>query len=87
MVEAAAKGGAKGIVSVGTGAGRPTPAEDAIFDKCFKATGMLMCLCNHVCLGTCGQKPRRAKTRLRRGRQLVAVESAVTAVIGAAEIK
>ena len=35
MIEAAAKAGAKGIVSAGTGAGRPTPAEDAAFDKCF----------------------------------------------------
>jgi L-asparaginase len=48
MIEAAAKAGAKGIVSAGTGAGRPTPAEDAAFDKCFKETGMLMCLCSRV---------------------------------------
>ena len=33
MIEAA-RGRAKGIVSAGTGAGRPTPAEDAAFEKC-----------------------------------------------------
>src|SRR5438132_794319 len=33
MIEAAVKAGAKGIVSAATGAGRPTPREDAAFDR------------------------------------------------------
>src|SRR3989442_10457888 len=41
MIEAAARAGAKGIVSAATGAGRPTPAQDAAFDKAYKETGML----------------------------------------------
>src|SRR4026208_810462 len=42
MIEAAAKAGAKGIVSAGTGAGRPTPAEDAALGKGFKGNGKPM---------------------------------------------
>jgi L-asparaginase len=57
MIEAAAKAGAKGIVSAGTGAGRPTPAEDAAFDKCFKETGMLMCLSSRVASGRVVRSP------------------------------
>src|SRR5512145_29942 len=57
MIEAAAKAGAKGIVSAGTGAGRPTPAEDAAFDKCFKETGMIMCLCSRVASGRVVRSP------------------------------
>src|SRR5258705_5939991 len=48
MIEAAANAGAKGTVSAGTAAGRPTPAEDAAFDKCFQEKSMLMCLCSRV---------------------------------------
>ena len=61
MIEAAAKAGAKGIVSAGTGAGRPTPAEDAAFDKCFKETGMLMCLSSRVAAGRVVRSPGLTK--------------------------
>jgi L-asparaginase len=61
MIDAAAKAGAKGIVSAGTGAGRPTPAEDAAFDKCFKETGMLMCLSSRVASGRVVRSPGLAK--------------------------
>ena len=61
MIEAAAKAGAKGIVSAGTGAGRPTPAEDAAFDKCFKEFGMLMCLSSRVASGRVVRSPGLAK--------------------------
>jgi L-asparaginase len=57
MIEAAAKAGAKGIVSAATGAGRPTPAEDAAFDKAFRETGMLMCLCSRVASGRVVRSP------------------------------
>jgi len=39
------------------GAGRPTPAEDAAFDKCFKEKGMLMCLCSRVASGRVVRSP------------------------------
>ena len=61
MIEAAAKAGAKGIVSAGTGAGRPTPAEDAAFDKFFKETGMLMCLSSRVASGRVVRSPGLTK--------------------------
>jgi L-asparaginase len=61
MIEAAANAGAKGIVSAGTGAGRPTPAEDAAFDKCFKETGMIMCLSSRVASGRVVRSPGLAK--------------------------
>jgi L-asparaginase len=61
MIEAAANAGAKGIVSAGTGAGRPTPAEDAAFDKCYKETGMLMCLSSRVASGRVVRSPGLTK--------------------------
>ncbi|HZD42015.1 MAG TPA: asparaginase [Terriglobales bacterium] len=61
MIEAAAAAGAKGIVSAGTGAGRPTPAEDAAFDKCYKEKGLLMCLCSRVASGRVVRSPGLAR--------------------------
>jgi L-asparaginase len=61
MIDAAAKAGARGIVSAGTGAGRPTPAEDAAFDKAYKETGMIMCLCSRVAAGRVVRSPGLAK--------------------------
>jgi L-asparaginase len=57
MIEAAAKAGAKGIVSAATGAGRPTPAQDAAFEKAYKESGMLMCLCSRVASGRVVRSP------------------------------
>jgi L-asparaginase len=57
MIEAAAAAGAKGIVSAGTGAGRPTPAEDDAFDRMFKEKGMIMCLCSRVASGRVVRSP------------------------------
>jgi L-asparaginase len=48
FIDAAVKAGAKGIVSASTGAGRPTPAEDAAFDRAYKEHGLLMCLCSRI---------------------------------------
>src|SRR4029079_14920578 len=58
MIEAAAKAGAKGIVSAATGAGRPTPAQDVAYDKAYKEHGMLMCLCSRVSSGRVVRRPR-----------------------------
>jgi L-asparaginase len=61
MIEAAAAAGAKGIVSAGTGAGRPTPAEDEAFDRMFRETGMIMCLCSRVSAGRVVRSPGLAR--------------------------
>ena len=83
MIEAAARAGAKGIVSAATGAGRPTPAEDAAFDKAYKENGMLMCLCSRVASGRVVRSPGLKQARLRRRRQSATVEGAHSAVAGA----
>jgi L-asparaginase len=57
MVEAAAKVGAKGIVSAATGAGRPTPAQDAAFDRAYKEYGTIMCLSSRVASGRVVRSP------------------------------
>jgi L-asparaginase len=57
MIDAAAKAGAKGIVSAATGAGRPTPAQDEAFDRAYKEHGMLMCLCSRVASGRVVRSP------------------------------
>ena len=57
MIEAAARAGARGVVSAATGAGRPTPAQDAAFDKAFNESGMLMCLCSRVASGRVVRSP------------------------------
>ena len=80
MIEAAAKAGAKGIVSAATGAGRPTPAEDAAFDRAYKDKGVLMCLCSRVASGRVVRSPGLAQARLRRRRQSAALEGAAAAV-------
>jgi L-asparaginase len=61
MIEAAANAGAKGIVSAATGAGRPTPAEDAAFDKAFRENGVLMCLASRVAAGRVVRSPGLAQ--------------------------
>jgi L-asparaginase len=58
MIEAAAKAGAKGIVSAATGAGgAPAAAQDAAFDKAYEESGMLMCLCSRVASGRVVRSP------------------------------
>jgi L-asparaginase len=61
MIEAAANAGAKGIVSAATGAGRPTPAEDAAFDKAYRENGVLMCLASRVAAGRVVRSPGLAQ--------------------------
>jgi L-asparaginase len=61
MIEAAVAAGAKGIVSAATGAGRPTPAEDAAFDRVFREHGVLMCLCSRVASGRVVRSPGLAR--------------------------
>jgi L-asparaginase len=60
-IEAVANAGAKGIVSAGTGAGRPTPAEDAAFEKVHREKGLLICFCSRVASGRVVRSPGLAK--------------------------
>ena len=48
MIDAAVAAGARGIVSAGTGAGRPTPAEDAALDRAATDAGVAVCICSRV---------------------------------------
>jgi L-asparaginase len=57
MIDAAAKAGAKGIVSAATGAGRPTPAQDDAFDRAYQEHGVIMCLCSRVASGRVVRSP------------------------------
>lgn len=57
MIEAAARAGAKGIVSAATGAGRPTPAEDEAFDAAYKDHGTIMCLSSRIASGRVVRSP------------------------------
>jgi L-asparaginase len=57
MIDAAAKAGAKGIVSAATGAGRPTPAEDEAFDRAYREHGVLMCLSSRIASGRTVRSP------------------------------
>jgi L-asparaginase len=61
MIEAAAKAGAKAIVSAATGAGKPTPAEDDTFDRVHKEHGVLVCLCSRVVSGRVARSPGLAR--------------------------
>jgi L-asparaginase len=47
MIDAAVAAGAKGIVSAGTGAGRPTPGEDEALDRA-AAAGVVVCQSTRV---------------------------------------
>ena len=61
LIEAAAKAGAKGIVSAATGAGRPTPKEDEAFDRAYRENKVLMCLCSRVASGRVVRSPGLTK--------------------------
>jgi L-asparaginase len=60
-IDAAVAAGAKAIVSAGTGAGRPTPGEDAAFLRA-RAAGVLVCQSTRVGSGRTVQSPK-AKER------------------------
>ena len=56
MIDAAVAAGAKGIISAGTGAGRPTPAEDQAFDRAAKK-GVIVCIGTRVGSGRVVRSP------------------------------
>ena len=56
LIHAAVSAGAKGIVSAGTGSGRPTPAEDAALDRAC-AQGVVVCQSTRVGSGRVVRSP------------------------------
>ncbi len=56
MIDAAVAAGAKGIISAGTGAGRPTPAEDEAFDRAHEK-GVMICIGSRVGSGRVVRSP------------------------------
>lgn len=56
VIDALVEGGAKGIISAGTGAGRPTPAEDEAFDRAAKK-GIVVCQSSRVGSGRVVRSP------------------------------
>jgi len=56
MIDAAVAAGARGIVSAGTGAGRPTPAEEAALDRANSA-GVIICQGTRVGSGRTVRSP------------------------------
>jgi L-asparaginase len=85
MIEAAARAGAKGIVSAATGAGRPTPAEDAAFDKAFRETGTLMCLCSRVASGRVVRSPELTRRGFVAGDNLAPWKARILLSLGLAK--
>lgn len=59
-IDALVAAGAKGIVSAGTGAGRPTPAEDAALDRALEA-GVAVCIGTRVGSGRSVRSPGTRK--------------------------
>jgi L-asparaginase len=56
LIDAAVAAGARGIVSAGTGAGRPTPAEDTALDRA-AAAGVVICQSTRVPTGRVSRSP------------------------------
>lgn len=56
LIDAAVAAGARGIVSAGTGAGRPTPAEDEALDRAAKK-GVVVCIASRVGSGRVVRSP------------------------------
>jgi L-asparaginase len=70
LIDAAVAGGARGIVSAGTGAGRATPAEDAALDRAVDA-GVVVCQATRVGSGRVARSPAMAARRLVAAENLV----------------
>ena len=70
MIDAAVAAGARGIVSAGTGAGRPTPAEDEALDRA-RDRGVVVCITSRVGSGTVVRSPGRARRGFVTGDNLV----------------
>jgi L-asparaginase len=60
LIDAAVGAGAQGIVSAGTGAGRPTPREDEALDRAV-ARGVLVCQSSRVGSGRVARAPSLVK--------------------------
>jgi L-asparaginase len=63
IIEALVSAGARGLVSAGTGAGRPTPAEDAALDRAVVA-GVVVCQASRTGSGRVVRSPSLAARRI-----------------------
>lgn len=63
LIDAAVAAGARGLVSAGTGAGRPTAAEDLGLDRAV-AAGVVVCQASRVGGGRVARSPEMARRRL-----------------------
>lgn len=63
LIDAAVRAGARGIVSAGTGAGRPTPGEEAALDRAANA-GVVVCQASRVGSGRVSRSPGMARRRV-----------------------
>jgi L-asparaginase len=70
LVDAAVAGGAKGIVSAGTGSGRTTPLEEEALKRAVSA-GVVVCLSSRVGSGTVVSTPGSTAAGFVTGRDLV----------------
>jgi L-asparaginase len=61
MIAAAAAAGARAIVSAGTGAGRPTPAEEDTLERVCREHGVLVCLTSRAASGRVVRSPGLAR--------------------------
>jgi L-asparaginase len=92
FIDAAVEAGASGIVSAGTGAGRPTPAEDEALDRA-SARGVVVCQSTRVGSGrvsptpTLRQNRRVASDNLQPWKARVLLSLALTRTSDPAEIQ
>jgi L-asparaginase len=61
LISAAASAGANGIVMAGSGAGRPTPSEDAALDEAYNRHGTLICMASRIGSGRVVRSPGLAR--------------------------
>ena len=57
LISAAAAAGANGIVMAGSGAGRPTPSEDAALDEAYNRHGIIICMSSRIGSGRVVRSP------------------------------
>ena len=63
LIDAAVAAGAAGLISAGTGAGRPTPGEEEAYDRAI-ADGVVVCQSSRVGSGRVSRSPSMAQRRV-----------------------
>jgi len=81
LIDAAVQAGARGLVSAGTGAGRPTGAEDEALDRAV-AAGIAVCQATRVGAGRVARSPNMARRNLIAADNLQAWKARVLLMLG-----